>query len=38
MLAEKALDVMAAEIGTAFDRQCFEALRSAVTKRRLFEC
>ena len=38
MPAEKALAVMAAEVGTAFDRQCFEALRSAVTKRRLFEC
>ena len=34
----KALAIMAGEVGTAFDRRCFEALRSAVTKRQLFEC
>jgi HD-GYP domain-containing protein (c-di-GMP phosphodiesterase class II) len=36
--SEKALAIMAAEIGTAFDRHCFEALKTALAKRRLFEC
>ena len=36
--ATEAFAIMAKEVGTAFDRKCFEALRSAVTKRQLFEC
>jgi HD-GYP domain-containing protein (c-di-GMP phosphodiesterase class II) len=34
----QAFRIMAKEVGTAFDGRCFEALRSAVTKRQLFEC
>ena len=38
MPSERALAIMAADVGTAFDRRCFEALKSALAKRRLFEC
>jgi putative nucleotidyltransferase with HDIG domain len=38
MPRDKALAVMAADVGTAFDRHCFAALKTALAKRRMFEC
>jgi putative nucleotidyltransferase with HDIG domain len=38
MPSAEAFKIMGREVGTAFDAKCFEALRSAITKRQLFEC